>query len=320
MTDSTQSGDDVVGNNPRRNQAMEALVNKRNEDPDLIKETEEEEEDIIDLPLKKGEDGRWYATRKVNGEEEEVPFEDLVASSQKAEAAQRNFQEAARIRQEADRKVEEAEERLREYERRMAEFEAQQTTAPNDPPDEDDDEELAQMIKEYHQALYDDDQDKAVDLMKKIRGRSNATQVQANPYNPEDTRRLVQEMLKEERDRERTSHFNNRLEEAKKLFEKEYPQINSDSKLRNMADARTAELYQENPDRDPWDIIKEASDEVVEWLEQQGIGNKREQRKRDIEPQPQSANATGSIGDGEEKPQTRSDIIAELKKARNQKP
>ena len=90
-----------------------------------------------------------------------------------------------------------------------------------------------------------------------------------------------------------------------------------------VADRRSAELYSENPTRDPWDIMQECANYAQDWLKTKvdamGGGSKegsRSQRKQNLD-EVVPRNVKAHIGDDENEP-TYSDIIAEMKQDRGQ--
>jgi len=172
-----------------RQKAIEELVVKRNEEfneeIDVEVSSEEvKEEDVIINDVKVEaekespapvwrEDDNWYTTLKIDGEDIKVPFNDLKSSHQKDKASQKRFEEAA----EYGRRVQEREAQLNAYVQNMQrEAAASNTTTVTDVEPEQEPDDSPDLIKKYHEALYEDDADKAAELFKALtnKGRSQA--------------------------------------------------------------------------------------------------------------------------------------------------
>ena len=129
--------------------------------------------------------------------------------------------------------------------------------------------------------------------------------------------------MREEEKQARDRGYEMRRQDAVKMFNEEYPDISSDSSLLAVADRRSAELYKDNPTRDPWDIMQECGSFARDWLKshvsQMGGESKdvtRQERKQNMEEVvPKTVRA--SIGEDEVEA-TYSDIISEMKRGRNQ--
>jgi len=306
MPEATHKGEEgVVGSNPKRAAAMEALTQMRTDQEVPIEPIDEEEDN---LPIEKGDDGKYYARITIDGHEELLPFEDVIANAQKVKASSKRFEEAAALRAQLEAEREE--------------FEKIKLTKPAPPPEQDeDDDELDKLIQEYHKALYDDDEDAAVKLMKQIRGRSKTT-----PFASEDAvRKMVQDAINEEtrkqeeaRSSREQREFMKSVKSAQAKFEETYPEIANDSVLRSIADAKTVEIMEADDTLKPWDVIQKAAEATLEWVSNKTVGGNRSERKRSAEHQPNPASVSGSLG-SDEQPVTRSDVINELRHARHQK-
>jgi len=90
-----------------------------------------------------------------------------------------------------------------------------------------------------------------------------------------------------------------------------------------LADAKSAELYNADPTRDPWEIMQECAEYARSWLFQyvDNLGGKkqnvREERKQAMD-EVTPRNIKSSIGEDEPEHESYSDIIAEMKQARHQ--
>ena len=113
-----------------REKAMEEIVAKRDEEFEeeigepLSAEKEEVEEGVVEEePAPVWKDGEsWYTTVKVDGEDIQVPFNDLKSSHQKDRASQKRFEEAA----EYGRRVQEREVQLNTYVQQLQKQQPQQ--------------------------------------------------------------------------------------------------------------------------------------------------------------------------------------------------
>ena len=93
-------------------------------------------------------------------------------------------------------------------------------------------------------------------MLKKIRANeSQSPQVDVNSI----IERTKAEMREEEK-QARERGYELRRKQAVDMFHTEFPDIAEDSSLLAVAYRRSAELYQENPTRDPWDIMHECGE------------------------------------------------------------
>ena len=129
--------------------------------------------------------------------------------------------------------------------------------------------------------------------------------------------------MREEEKQARERGYETRRQDAVKMFHNEYPDISGDPSLLAVADRRSAELYSENPTRDPWDIMQECAEYSRAWInayvEKLGGGpaeERRTQRKQNMD-EVVPRNVKSSIGEDEVE-QSYSDIIAEMKQGRGQ--
>ena len=315
-----------------RDKAIEALVSKRNEEfeeevgESLASEEPEEKQEVVDGgPSPFFKDGEsWYTTIKVDGEDIKVPFDDLKASHQKDKASQKRFEEAA----EYGRRVQQREVQLNTYVQQLQKQQQQQPLQQQSPPqdatpDEEPVSDKKDLIKQYHQALYEDDADKAAELFGAltVKGRSAPATQNANVDEAvnEAVGRLMAQQRAEDQKRQQWAYHKS-MEDAVHWFNDEYPDISKVPELRAVADNKTISLTQENPDWDPKKIIQEAADYTRQWVNSTLPENKNErvQRKKKLVKQPKAASATSNIGEDEPEPQSTTDIIKEMREARGQ--
>ena len=312
-----------------REKAIEELVSKRNdefeeetgeppssEEPVVKKVVEAESDD----PAPMWRDGdSWYTTIKVDGEDIAVPFDDLKSSHQKDKASQKRFEEAA----EYGRRIQEREAQLNAYVQNM---QRGQKAPQQEPPSKDAEPEQGQpdespdLIKKYHEALYEDDADKAAELFTALTSkgrREPATQNVEEVVQKVLGRTLAQQRAQTERQQQWA--YQKSLEDAVKWFDDEYPDIAKVPELRAVADNRTIDLTQSNPDWTPQQIMKEAAESTRQWAKDfLSPDNERVTRKKKIVQHPRAASASSKIGEDEPVPETASDIIEEMKRVRGQ--
>ena len=284
----------------------------------LLHEDEEDNEpdevvELVNSPLTE-RDGQWYAIAKVNGVEQEIPWDEVITKYQKNSSADQRLQEAAnKASQLAD-----WERRLHEYKSNLeAKSRSPKDAAqisPSDPDANDD------LYGQYHDALFQGDEKAATKLLKQIR---TADKPSSPNVNVDD---IIERTKTEMREEERQAHIRNYEElrkEAVHKFHEEYPDIVNDPSLLAVADAKSAELYNDDPTRDPWEIMEECAEYARTWLFQyvDNLGGKkqnvREERKQAMD-EVTPRNVRASIGEDEPEHESYSDIIAEMRQARHQ--
>ena len=276
-------------------------------------EEEQPQIEITDSPLTE-RDGEWYTIAKVNGEEQEIPWNEVLAQYQKKSSADQRLQEAAvKANQLAD-----WEKRLHEYRDQLASQKRPSTDAAarvSPSSDANDD-----LYGQYHEALFQGDEKSANQLMKQIRAaeKPSAPEIDVN----EIISRTKNEMREEERQAQIRDYESLRKDAVSK-FHEEYPDIINDSSLLAVADAKSAELYNADPTRDPWEIMQECGEYARAWLfeyvdnlggKKQKVREERKQAMDEVTPR----NVRSSIGEDEPEHESYSDIIAEMKQARHQ--
>ena len=307
-----------------REKAIDAIAAKRDEEfQEEIEEdsVSEEPQEIVEQeasPFFKDGDS-WYTTVKVDGEDIQVPFDDLKASHQKDKASQKRFEEAA----DYARRVQEREAQLNAYVQQMKQA---QEAKPEVPPSKDavpeEGSDNSELIKEYHKALYEDDADKAAELFTQAlgnRGRSQpATQNVEEVVEQVLGRTLAQQRAQDKRQQQWA--YQKSLEDAVKWFDEEYPDVAKVPELRAVADSRTIDLTQSNPDWSPKQIMQEAAESTRQWAKEflSPDKNERVERKKKIVQHPKAATGSSKIGEDEPAPQTATDIIKEMRESRGQ--
>ncbi len=271
------------------------------------------EEPLIPLLRK---DDEWYVSAKVDGEEVQIPYGDVLAQYQKNSSADKRLQEAA----ERQRELAEYEAKLNAY---RAQLEAQQSQPSSDAGEEvspsETDANTDDLYGQYHDALFQGDETRANQMLKQIR----AAEKSGTPSI--DVQSIIERTKAEMREEEKAAReqgYEMRRQEAVKMFHDEFPEIVGDPSLLAVADRRSAELYQEDPTRDPWEIMQECGSYAKDWLFKyvEQLGGKddkgRQQRKQDMD-EVAPVNARAHIGEDEAEP-TYSDIITEMREQRGQ--
>tara|TARA_Y100000310_G_scaffold150767_1_gene150280 strand:+ start:2720 stop:3799 length:1080 start_codon:yes stop_codon:yes gene_type:complete len=310
-----------------REKAIEALVSKRNEDfeeevgevlaseePEEIEEPKEVVKEESSPFWKDGES--WYTTVKVDGEDIQVPFDDLKSSHQKDRASQKRFEEAA----EYGRRVQAREAQLNQYIQQVRQN--QQQPPPRGVAKKEEPKVDTELIKKYHEALYGDDADKAAELFTTLtnsgRRTPPATQNVEEVVEKVLTRTMAQQRARSEREQQWA--YQKSLEDAVGWFDSEYPDVAAIPELRAVADSKTVTLTQENPDWTPKQIMEAAAESTRQWAKDSLSPDKNErvERKKKIVRHPRSASGSSKIGEDEPAPQTAGDIIKEMRESRGQ--
>jgi hypothetical protein len=300
----------------RQQEELERIAEKVGEDHELEGTYVESEsipsEELLN-PLRKDGD-TYYATAKVNGESVDVPWDEVLAQYQKNSAADKRLQEAS----DRQRELEDYEVKLNAY-RSTLEAKTRQSSPDVDTEQSPSSDATDALYEQYHDALFQGDEPRASQLLKRIRSADKPSpQIDVSTI-IERTKAEMREEEKQARDR----GYENRRQDAVKMFHEEYPDISGDSSLLAVADRRSAEIYKDNPTRDPWDIMQECGTFARDWL-MNHVNHKggesrevsRQERKQDMdEVVPKTVRA--SIGEDEQE-LSYSDIISEMKQGRGQ--
>jgi hypothetical protein len=310
-----------------RDAAMERIVEEREievfdeiveqaDDLDTSEEVVGEEEIQHEDPISPVflKNGQWVTTVKVNGAETTVPFEGLKVSHQKDSASQQRFEEAAA----KEKWLNQKESQLRSY---VQKLQTQQATPPPTQGDEPKtDTNFTEVAKEYHQALYEDDADKAAELLQTLTsGRSQG----ATPNVEEAVNKALQEAFSRqqmEQARAQQRDYQKSVKDAVGWFETEYPEIAGNAELRAIADNRTVTIMKEKPSLAPGYVIQAAAEYAREWanLNLGGKSNERAARKKRIVSEPKPARKSAKIGEDDEVEKTPSQVIEEMRAERGQ--
>ena len=326
-----------------REKAMNAIVELRNDefeeetDIDLSsedsEEVEEPVEEIVEETVKPDpvwKDGdNWYTMIKVDGEDIQVPVNDLRTSHQKDKASQKRFEQAA----EYGRRVQAREAELNSYYQQMMQQQQMQQqqkhqAVPDVPPSKDAEEtgpevDKSDLIKKYHEALYEDDAVKAAELFTSLtaggRAATGTTQNVDQAVNQAVNRLMAQQQQQTQRQQQWA--YQKSMEDAVHWFNEEYPDIADSPELRAIADNQTVGLTRDNPGWSPKQVIQEAADNTRLWVKENLLSsnnNERVTRKKKIMKHPKAASASSKIGEDEPAPMSATEIIEEMKRSRGQ--
>lgn len=130
--------------------------------------------------------------------------------------------------------------------------------------------ERKELVKQYHQAMYDGDDEKANELFLELNQGMQAPQVVTPKINEElivekaatrTRQRIAQELRAEEQ------------QKANASFADDHPIVAGDTKLFDMASQETVNLQVQHPDWSPAKVISEAARTVEKWYEGVSGGN-----------------------------------------------
>ena len=300
--------EDIVGE-----EAMEEIV-RANTEEEGVEEEIQQEDPKSPVWFK---NGNWVTSVKVNGEEVEVPFDGLKTSHQKDAASQQRFEQAAQ----RERFLAEKEQELKAYAQAL-QAQTQQATPPEEDEKSESDTDYKALVSQYHQALYEDDADKAAELLQTL--TTGRTQ-EATPNVEEAVNRALQEAFTRqqvEQAKHQQKAYEGSVKEAVSWFEKEYPDVAGNSELRAIADNKTVTIMKEQPSLAPGQIIHAAAEYAREWAHLNLTGGKgtnaRAERKKKIVSEPKPARKTAKIGEDEELEKTPSQVIEDMRKSRGQ--
>jgi hypothetical protein len=261
-------------------------------------------------------DGNWVTSVKVNGEEVEVPFDGLKTSHQKDAASQQRFEKAAQ----REKFLAQKEQELRSYAQQL-QAHVQKATPPEEEGEEPEkDTDYKELVSQYHQALYEDDADKAAELLQTLTtGRTQATPNVEEAVNKALNQAYARQQVEQAKQQQR--EYEGSVKQAVAWFESEYPDIAGVPELRAIADNRTVTIMKESPSMAPAHIIHAAAEYAREWATlniSNGKSNSRTERKKKIVSEPKPARKTAKIGEDEELAKTPSQVIEEMRQSRGQ--
>lgn len=294
--------------NPR-NIEMEALAERLekeriDEDPNLAEQLAEQTKpeepkggEEAEIPAEKIADAPRMVRVKIDGEEQEIPENDVIKGFQKDATASKRLEEASRIKKELDAR----ETALAERERQIVAAQAAQAIkdSPTPPAPEGD------AVKEFLTAFYEGDEEKTEQALRRLTaGRPSAT--------PEPDYKSIVPAVKDQVKKELEA------EKAVMEFTKDYKDIIDDPYLAKVADTffdaeiKGGKSFSEaltTAGNNTRDWIKKYAPEPASTARQERLS-----RKESIDNLPVTSAVSGAVSKDE--PETPSSIIAKMREAR----
>jgi|GEM_PF-2343012 len=275
-----------------------------------------QDDSLKELGYYRKSDGKLYTTMKVNGQEREVPADQIKAHLQKDLAGDVKLQQAA------DR-----ERQLREREQQLSSLEQQLRQQSSHPPAKGD-EEIRQQAKTVLSKVWDGDDDAAAEALADFI-QQNSSRVDTDQILSEAERRANHAVEQRESQRQQRE-WETSTREGINWLRETHPDILEDTDMRDFVDARTARMVEarqngdpEFADMTPRDIIQKAASEANDWLQKQTQkqagdtpGNAREQRKRNLKPMPRGMSKQPSQRAPEAPDTSPASAIEQMRKAR----
>jgi hypothetical protein len=253
---------------------------------------------------------------KVNGEEIEVPYAEFKSGFQKNASADQRLKDANKARKDLD-------DREVAFKAQQDAFDKKVADAVKLPPEEKaaptPDVDLKTITKEWHDAIYAGDEEKAVELSLKMQDAMAATFTPETPptdSDPIDATAVKNEVMAEIRQ-----------EQAIDVFRKEYEDdILKDPYLTAAADVAFAKQVKEGV---PFgEALMASGEEVRKWHKAMGASEKPEaipdvdtskaEKKEAIDNIKTVGDKSASAAAAEKPPMTPSQVINEMRKARGQ--
>lgn len=252
----------------------------------------------------------------VNGQQKLIPLEKARADLQKNHAADQRLREAAEVQKNLEQREQAIAAREAELMRRAQEA-AQLSADAEQLSDEQLTEQARQVVSELFTGTQDEAAEKLADLILKHRGAAGV----ATSVNPEE---IAAQAVTAARQQLAAEQQQQDAETGYKKFVKDYPEIAGDDMLFRLADSMTDEIARAHPDWMPSKVMLEAGKRTREWVksttnasEQDPAQNDRRERKRNLRRVPRARQGVKPT-ESAERPETPSDYMAELKKARGQ--
>lgn len=262
------------------------------------------------------ENGQWMTRIKVDGEVRAIPFQKVHAAAQKLDAGDKRLEEANRL--------------MREIEAREQQLLADGQQPKNQPPAQGADgqgqtetgqlpEDILALGRQYQDALLNgDDEDEAVELLAKLAtAGARAPNVDVDVLAQQIEARVTAQFQAQEQQRAQ-EQYQKSLSEAFDTFKDEFEDVANDPMLLDAADRYTVTIAQENPTLTPLQVMREAGKRTRLWLAEKTGTQPRVSRKRNLKT---------AVGNGArqspaptEKPQSRQDVINEMRLKRGQTP
>lgn len=231
---------------------------------------------------------------KLDGEEQEITGQELIAGFQKNTVASRRMNEATA--------------KLKEADQILANAKAQADTSTTESSDEDKPEVL-DKAKDVVDQILDSDEDAAVEYVKELLDGNNKKPTQEQePVNTQEIASQVKQQLD--------------YDSALTQFETDYADVITDPNLADMTNRNLATEIQSGQHATIESALKAAGDATRNWMQDMGLGQKTEEtttqnskvaNKQALEAVP---GVTASAANEVEAEESASDVIAEMEKQR----
>ena len=328
-TESTHKGAPVS----RRDQDMEELLKRRDEEKLDVDELNEEDldegedegilededndalEDLKDDPPKtmvfKGADGEEYtvpldasATFKIDGEEVSAPVNQITQRYQKGAAGDMRLREASNLKKTLEQREATLTAKEAEFLDRMNTAQQQQTTGDLSSDD------YKVKVRELIEAVVEADEERAVELFSSVitPPKDNTAQITASITADVKKELTARETAKEQK------RYNAKLVKANARFKEEDKDLASDTYLFDIVDNETVKISNEDPTAEPWDVISRAAERVKKWHGRFKTTSKKSLKRSTPTP----AGGRAKLGDDEKPAPTRRDTLNEMRAARGQ--
>lgn len=305
-------------------QAEAAPEEAPEETPEVGAETETETETPAATPQAPvyERDGQWFARRKVDGVEEEVPLEQVLAAHQKTVAADRRLEEAARARQALDQaraEIMQREQALRALEGQVREQQHAQVRT-----------QTQELVRQYHEALMEGDTEKASTMWSQIQPAAGPT-----PAPAQITPEVVDNITNAAVARFKQNTWLGSEMKAREWLNTEHADITQDARLMQIASNeaetilrdRIAEGRRRDPhfsahDVDPMEVYRSAVANTKDWLKKTSGSatsgfEARHERKRSATSKTAPGNSQrAQLRDNTPRGKTNAEKIADMRKAR----
>ena len=308
---------------PKRERVIRDMQAKKAKKTEEVGEVGEVGEQELEVAPRTGDDnpeppvylkdGVWVTKRKVNGSEEEVPFDIVLSASQKLQAGDERLREAA------ERQKELALER-QELERQRQELEARFAPKQEDP---------AELAQRYHDLLLNEDPTDP-----EIKKELDQLLVKMN-HKPETapTQEVIDERVEKAVQKRRVDSWNTRLRAADTWVSETHKDVWDDDLLKAVATREAQKIMSEEIEQglrvnskfsqldvDPKTVYEKAVSRTREWLKSQTAGatrtDGRVERKRSAGVKTATGNSAKAQLDAPPKPLTQAEKVAQMRRAR----
>lgn len=269
-----------------------------NFDPD---KTEAEESDDIPedpqeqkpkSPVYLNDKGEYVMKLKVNGVEVERTLEQITATAQKDVAADQRLQEAAESRKQLEQQaaqLQQWQQSLDAEHKRLESLAKDTQLSQQDAGQEADASDVRALVAQHREYLYDGDTEKADEVMMQLIGLGrqqptlNVDEVvnQAVQRSVQEQQRMTQQVEQERLQVE----YKASLQRGGQWARENYGELLNDPDMYRLVDGKTEEIYKENPNLTPEEVIKKATEYVAQRFGKQPV-NQREGNKQKLPAQP----------------------------------